>query len=267
MTKPGSRQLFEDILAYEGPALVADVLQPWAAASEYAIFLAALPATPSVEENWELYALSRVLDVLTLRWQPNNRADGSDWPGPDISLAEYQDFISLLGLEAFHPVSYHPFASEILAAQAGAENFKLADCFFPGIRLRNKLLKRAGLGVLLNPADYNLALVNGATGYWTYRRKNRPYRDLSHGWGNNSQWRTALRLDCETADAFCYNPQGRHQLHHPTPELLQKLNDENLTLAEAIELTVNRQFITCAKDDTDLFPYDFAYEQRKDSVY
>lgn len=44
---------------------------------------------------------------------------------------------------------------------------------------------------------------------------------------------------------------------------MEKLAEEKLHLAEAIELTKHRHFITCTKADTDLFPYEFSYRESK----
>jgi hypothetical protein len=108
-----------------------------------------------------------------------------------------------------------------------------------------------------------LDLINSASIYWTYRRKNRKYLDLSQGWGSNSQWRTDLRLDIETKDSFIYNQKGKFDLNNLTTELLEELRQQNLEIEEAIELTKYRHFVRSTKDDTDLFPYDFKYEEKK----
>jgi len=130
------------------------------------------------------------------------------------------------------------------------------------------MIKRAGVIITNNPKDYNINLINSAPIYWTYRRKNRIYHDLSHGWGSNSQWRTEFRLDVETENTFVYNLKGKYNLSNPAEEVFDKLRccageGTVLELQEAIELVVNRQFIKCTKDNNDLWPYDFKYTEGK----
>jgi hypothetical protein len=106
--------------------------------------------------------------------------------------------------------------------------------------------------------------MNHAALYWAYRRKNRPCRDLSQGWGSNSQWCTRFRLDVETEDTFIYNLDGEFLLNNPTAEEYDELNEQGFkTTEEAIELVRNRQFIKCTLNDGDLFPYDFKYIETK----
>lgn len=217
----------------------------------------------SQDDIWELYALSRVLDILTLQFQTNNNADGSNWTGSQISLSEYVEFNNMIGLTTETPTVFKPFDCEIIEAQAGNIDFQIIEHCFPTIKLNNLIVKRAGVKITLNPNKYNLNLVNTAPIYWTFRRKNRKYLDLSQGWGSNSQWRTDLRLDIETHDSFIYNFQGEFDLNNPTDKVLEQLHDDNLEIKEAIELTKFRHFIVSKKEDSDLFPYDYRYQELK----
>lgn len=212
---------------------------------------------------WELYALTRVIDILTLPFQTNNKADGSEWLGPKLSIRDYIAFNNLIGLETVTPKLFNTFDCEIIEAQEGEIDFEITECFFPAIKFKNLIIKRAGVKISLNPHNYNLDLTNNSSIYWTYRRKNRKCLDLSQGWGSNSQWRTDLRLDIETKDSFIYNLKGKFDLNNLTAELLEELSQQNLEIQEAIELTKYRHFIKSIKDDSDLFPYDFKYEEKK----
>src|SRR5262245_39863865 len=49
-----------------------------------------------VEDLWRLYALGRVNETLLLAFQ-RGRADGNFWPGPRISLDDYERFADSLG--------------------------------------------------------------------------------------------------------------------------------------------------------------------------
>ena len=259
------RNLFEHIIEYEDNMLCNDILIPWLKNNNCEEYLRDIERKISQninvleEDSWELYALSRVLDILTLRFQTDNNADGSDWFGPNLRLEEYEYFIKMLGLTTMNPITYNPFYCEIVEATEGDDNFTILENYHPSILLGNLLIKRAGVKVCLNPKEYNLKIINQSTLYWTYRRKNRKCSDLSQGWGSNSQWRTQFRLDFDLGNILVYNSEGQIDLNMPNEETFSLLKEDNLTLEEAIELTVNRHFITSEKPDNDLFPYDYKY--------
>lgn len=264
------RDLYYKIIEFEGKKLFESVLKKWVIDTDYKRYISTISscvqiekANLSQEENWELYALSRVLDILTLQFQPDNQADGSDWLGPKITIPEFEEFISLIGLDVITPNTFNTFNCEIIHAQEGENNFEIIHSYFPAVKLKNLIIKRAGMKISLKATDFNLFLINNASIYWTFRRKNRKYVDLSQGWGSNSQWSTDLRLDLETNNHFVYNQNGKFDLNHVTPELLDELNQQNLEIQEAIELTKFRHFVNSTKDDSNLFPYDFKYVEKK----
>lgn len=264
------KELYFKILEFEGENIYNSVLKNWVNNNKYSKYLLNISnkiqidnTDLSQEDIWEFYALTRVLDILTLPFQPNNNADGSDWLGPKLSISEYIDFNHLLGLELTTPQIFNTFDCEIIEAHSGINDFQIIECVFPAVKLKNLMIKRAGMKISLNPNKYDLSLVNNASIYWTFRRKNRKYLDLSQGWGSNSQWATDLRLDIETKDSFIYNQKGKFNLNNIKTELLNKLKQENLEIHEAIEITKFRHFIETIKDDTDLFPYDFKYIEKK----
>ena len=264
-----TRDLYHKIYRYNGDNLLEEILLRWVEENNYRDFLLAARSQLVNEEvftrevSWELYALSRVLDVLTLRFQPDNHKDGSDWSGPRLDIHEYGTFIEKIGGTVMKPRPYHPFYHEITEAMENKDDFHVITVASPTILLENMILKKGGVIVGLNPGNYDISFVNNATLYWAYRRKNREFRDLSNGWGHNSQWRTAFRCDLETEDAFIYNFSGKYLLNLPGEDLKKELNTQGLKLEEAIELTKYRHFISAGKDDKDLFPYDFRYEEKK----
>lgn len=261
---------FETILDFKAEGFFESVIKKWIVENDYKNYISNISNKISGRKNellqediWELYALSRVLDLLTLPFQTDNDADDSDWKGPRITVAEYIEFNNLLGLEITTPFSFKPFNCEIIEAQIGMNDFEIIECNFPAVKLNNLMIKKAGVKILLNPDKFNLNLINKASIYWAFRRKNRKYFDLSQGWGSNSQWRTDLRLDIETENSYIYNVTGRFNLNSPTIELTEELNQQDLELNEAVELTVFRHFMKCTKDDSDLFPYYFRFEEQK----
>lgn len=267
------RDLYNKIILYKGENLYDDILKTWVTENNYNDYLNNLSSKLQIEkiselpqvDIWELYALSRVLDILTLQLQPNNILDGSDWLrfNIDFSINEYIEFNKLLGLEIFTPNSFNTFDCEIIEAKEAELDFQIDEIFFPGLKLNKLMIKRAGTKITLNPKKYNLSLTNNSTMYWTFVRRNRCHNDLSHGWGHNSQWRTDFRLDIETDKSYIYNLKGIFNLNNTSIELKEVLNQENLEIQEAIELVKYRHLINYIKDNKSLFPYDFMYEELK----
>ena len=261
----GFRELYHEIVEYNGKNIFTGIIKSWNKNNNSKYYLKYFDKgfILSDEDNWEYYALSRVLDILTLRFQPNKNADFSEWIGTDISLEEYIEFIKLLGLEIIYPETYSSFNCEILEAKEGKNNFEIIECMFPTVRLKGLIIKRSGVIISINPNDYDLNLINNAKIFWAYRRKNRKHEDLSDGWGSNSQWRTDFRFDIETENHYIYNFYGEYDLNQGTVEIINKLKEMNLDVNEMIELLVNRHFIRCIKDENEIFPYSFKYSEKK----
>ncbi|WP_298427936.1 hypothetical protein [uncultured Kordia sp.] len=259
------RDLYYQVLDYEGEELFTDLLKPWVENYNYKRFINSITDILNIsnEKNCELYALSRLLDILTLHFLPNNNADGSDWLGVEISKNEYIEFIKIIGLETVKPKTYDTFHCEIAETKVGNKNFEITECLFPSVKLKNLLIKRSAVIITNRIEDYNLELMNNSKIYWTFRRNNRKFIDLSNGWGNNSQWKTEFRLDLENGNKIIYNYNGKFDLNQLSEETLNELKEEGLEVNEAIELIVNRHFIKCSKDDSDLFPYNFRYDEIK----
>ena len=104
--------------------------------------------------------------------------------------------------------------------------------------------------------------------YFTYWRFRRETRDLSHGWGHNSQWRTRFRRDYVSERCYHYNVDGTHALGDssekpPTAAGKQtsraESNLDDLTTEERIELLVDRCFVRCRKAARDAWPYHDRY--------
>lgn len=259
------RNLYNEILEYSGKEIFKDLLKPWGEKFQTQKFTRSLvnPSDLTPEVNWELYALSRILDLLALRLMHGPTNYESSFMNPDMSISDYVDFVELLGFRAEYPVDYHPFNCEVIETRSGDIDYEIVSCIFPAIKFNNLLIKRSGVVIRNDSNNFDLNLINSAAIYWAFRRSNRACFDLSHGWGGNSQWRTEFRIDLETEKNYLYNINGKFDLNLKTNETLNELASQNLEVSEAIELLVNRQFISCRKDDSDLFPYDFRYEERK----
>ena len=64
------------------------------------------------------------------------------------------------------------------------------------------MFSRAGVAVCGGKDYIQPEIAMSSTIYWAFRRKYRPYSDLSHGWGSNSQWRTSFRRDYRIGGRF-----------------------------------------------------------------
>lgn len=214
-------------------------------------------AAATDEDLCRLYALFRVTSSLLLRFQ-SGRADGTDYEGPAITIEGFQLFHEQLGFRVPDVAEYHPFFHEILAVTPtpnDESSIQLAQCAWPCLMLGNMVFCRAGCAVAAGSSHVIKNIAETSQLYWTYRRKDRPYNDLSHGWGHNSQWRTALRRDYRSTDGYHFNVDGRQSLNDPNCTV------DDLPLNTMIELVRNRCLIRTQIDDSDLFPYDYTYTE------
>lgn len=256
-------KLYESLLGNGEKNIYSEVLSPWLAENTAEIdWLKAIAGQsgnpmPVVDQEklWRLYALSRVNDLLLLTFQPAE-PHSSDWPGPPINVNEYRTFMKALGMREISPASFSPFYHEIVAASpTGKKDLPISveEFFWPGMMLGDMLFSRAGVKVNGGNDFLNTVSATASTLYWTFRRKYRPYQDLSHGWGGNSQWRTHFRRDYHIGENYHFNVDGKYDLSETKSSAM---GDEELSIAERIELLTNRCFILSAKPHNDRWPYD-----------
>ena len=258
------RELYASLIEYEGKSEYRDVLAPWVEANadqrDWLRSFASRSRTPipaaEPEDLWQLYALGRVNEILLLRFQ-RGQADENDWPGPEISLDEYAAFAESLGLTVAACESRsRPFitrSSRSVRPTTRSSPVSVLATFWPCLMLGEMLFSRAGVRVLGGRRFIRKEVAESSTLYWAYRRKNRPYRDLSRGWGSNSQWGTNFRRDYRIGQGFHYNVDGKHDLAVMEPTAVDRYG---LTREERIELLTNRCFVTTTKPHSDLFPYN-----------
>ncbi len=243
------RGLAEDLSRYEGSTVFADVLEPWLSAHpearDWLVSIGRRPGAPTPpiedEESWALYALNRTLDTLIAAGDP-------------ISSAQYIEFVEALGMKVLMPQQFSPFYHEVVQLEQAASATSpvtILEFNRPCVMLENMLIARARVRVSAGDQVLAPGIAEASTLYWTYLRKNRPNQDLSHGWGSNSQWRTAFRRDFVVGDTFYYNVDGKK-------DIATQGDDEEceLTCSERIELLTHRCFVRCTKPHNDLWPYD-----------
>jgi len=209
------------------------------------------------EDLCRLYALFRVTSTLLLRFQ-SGRADGSDYQGPAVTVEGYQLFHEQLGFHVLSVAEYHPFFHEVLSVNPTPNDespIYLGECAWPCIMLGDMMFCRAGCTVDGGSSHVVKDVAESSTLYWTYRRKDRTCNDLSHGWGHNSQWRTAHRRDYRSAGRYHFNVDGRELLTDSAC-----IADE-LPISTMIELIRNRCVIRTRIDDIDLYPYVYTYTE------
>jgi hypothetical protein len=255
------RRLYELVHSDDSGHLYSRVLAPWAEAHRTErdwlrsfADRAGNPVPPAaVEELWRLYALSRVNETL-LRFQ-GGQADGSDWPGPAITLDEYAAFAESLGLAVSEERIYSPFHHEVVEVEQAADEggpVVVLSLSWPCLMLGEMLFSRAGARVSAGRRAIRKEVAESSTMYWAHWRKNRPYEDLSHGWGSNSQWRTSFRRDYRKGGHCLYNIDGTRDLSAVPSED----DRDGPSAAERVELLTNRCFVRCMKPHGDLWPYD-----------
>jgi hypothetical protein len=256
------RKLFELMHGQDSRQLYRLLIVPWVeqnrAEREWLCAFASRTGNPfppvAAEELWRLYALSRINEILLLGFQPGQAA--ADPPASGISLDEYQDFARSMGLTVFQTADFSPFCHEIVQldqAQDEDQPIQLESTYWPCLLLGEMVFSRGGVRVSGGKRHARKEVAESSTLYWSYRRKNRPHQDLSHGWGGNSQWRTRFRRDYRVGKQYHYNVDGKHDLAAPS---LLTADHDGLTREERIELLVHRCFVRTLKAHDDLWPYD-----------
>ncbi len=188
--------------------------------------------TASQEELWTLYALSRVLDgAVGPLAAPDPEASPATVEWLVTTLAAFQ---ASVGLEPFvHPV-FHPFFHEVCAVTQDQDPESppaITHVLWPGATFGRLLVLRSGVAVRAGRAWLGPAATSTDL-YFTYARRGRQAHDLSHGWGSNSQWRTAARRDYALPDGFRFNADGTEPFEEADPE--------GLPLDERHQLLVHR---------------------------
>ena len=249
------RELYDEILAYDGDALDADLLRPWLARQDgerrWLAQVRGRPGSPippmRPEESCRLYALSRIVQLLQLSFAP--RTAEAKWTIAPVGRDEYARFMDALGLEPVERAGFHPFFHEVVTVDALAEEGappEIAEVYWLGCTLGPLLISRAGCRVRAGRLHLLKEVAERSTLYWAYARNTRGTDDLSYGWGGNSQWRTSFRRDYVLDGRLYYNVDGRE---HPGGA------GADLTAAERAELLRHRCFVTCTGPSDDRWPY------------
>jgi hypothetical protein len=247
-----------------------DILLDWAERlrplmahlARYAPADARLLRGPTIQDDlWQLYALSRVSDLISLPFQPPAADPRLQQPVPALSAMDYQAFWEALGLRLLTPSSYHPFfceIAEVLQAPDDDAPIALRDVRWPGLMFGDLLIARAGVAVWGGAQHVRADIAPSSVLYFAHGRRYRFSNDLSHGWGSNSQWRTDFRRDYVDTDRYYYHVDGTFAADLPTPPELEAFPAmrSEITPAQRVELVRNRCFITTDLPSDDRWPFD-----------
>lgn len=223
-----------------------------------------------IENSYNLYALSRVSDMLLLPYQPNRQNE--TWTGPPVTLDERTEWFRSLGMTVIEQQIFCPFYHEVVEVEQSpdpTEPITLLETIWPGFMLDHMLFCRAGVKVRGGIRHIRKNLAETSTLCQTYWRISRPTDDASKGWGSNSQWATTFRRDYVDATTYYYNVDGEYNLNGedspPDNDMQHVLDEQKLTLAEMVELVRHRCFIVTDKDNSQggLWPDPFRYSEPK----
>lgn len=265
-----SGDLAEAVLA---PAL--PILKPFVQAMASFRLLADSPADrPEIDDDlWDLYALSRVNEFLLMHLQTRPTESSEDvWPlkGAELSRAAYESFMQALGFEPVEARPFHPFFHEITDVSVDPD---LGDQVivmredWPGYRFGDLMFSRAGVAVRAGPLSGLDGMAARSNLYFAYHRRFRQTRDLSMGWGSNSQWRTRFRRDYLDGSVLRFNVDGAYQLGEPNPselwdtDRIETLEGDGFNPAERIAFLRHRCLTRTRADSSDFWPYDDAFSE------
>lgn len=260
------RSLYESILAHEGDGLTGLLLR-WleehpahaaevrdAGRPESHLIPLGLSHEGGYSPLARLYAVNRVLDLLTLTYQdpPDDSAATPDEGYPPAGV--YPAFCEALGADRIGRQSFHPFFHEIVEVRQADDPDEppfINEERWPGYLVGSMLLRRAGVVVTAGARHLVRGVADRSTLYWTFWRRSRPTHDLSHGWGHNSQWSTDFRRDYVVGGQLHYNVD---QALNPDDNEWGE-DEEGLDPVSMIEL-VRYRCGTVVDHGDDLFPYD-----------
>lgn len=211
----------------------------------------------TIEDLWRLYALSRVFEMLLLRFQVGPSDRMPNWEGPPIDPDELRDFATAIGVQVEEVREFHPFDHEVVAVEPvdGRGVLEVVAHVWPRFMLGPMMVVRGGVRVRASADQMSPWLAARSTLYWAWLRRLRPTDDLSHGWGSNSQWRTSFRRDYRFGSLLVFNADGELDLGAPG---LQEYPDhrDRSPRDERVELLVNRSMVLTGGPHDEFFPFD-----------
>ena len=166
----------------------------------------------------QLYAASRVRDVLLLTHQPVSADDsvreldealGRKQPVfRAVPVDQVTEFFAAIGCRPVTEASFDPILHEILTCKAAGHPgspIEITGQAWPALMIGELVFTRAGVHVQAGSAHAVPGMADRSTLHWEYWRRHRTTWDGSFWWGHNSQWKTALRRDYITSRGHVYD--------------------------------------------------------------
>ncbi len=229
----------------------------------------------------KLYAANRINDVLINGLLPEDLS--VDWPFERVSRETYVELVSGFGFQVCDPRRrFEPIYHEIVQVEQDEDDDVapvVENEFWPAILLdisgpatdnktASMVFSRAGVCVRAGRNHIDKATAETSRLYWAFRRANRVHHDQSHGWGSNSQWSTDIKLDVITDTHYKLNmdnrdPEDCFDLAVVNAESQEELDKEEISREHAIELLLNRCFVTPQPDrkHDDVYVYQYFVDQ------
>ena len=196
------------------------------------------PPPMSQEENWRLYGLSRIVDLLITQVCSKH-----------LQVDCFKRFMTELGCSPMEKQRFDPFYHEIVMCDNNCSDESppmIATHLWPGYMCGQLLIVRSGVSLVCPSRIAVAGIADTSTLYWCHRRLDRPCTDLSVGWGSNSQWSTSFRRDYSIGGTHYFNADGDCTS-----------SDDDLSAAQNLELLRHRCLVTARfNEDGDFFPYD-----------
>jgi hypothetical protein len=204
-----------------------------------------------------LYAVSRMADVLIAPHQPVNddpallawTTGRSWWEGQLPSASAWRSFCATIGATLIDESAFHPFFHEVVAvvpAEDPDEPPSLVEEHWPGALVGSMLLVRSGVTVRAGANVMDPAVAARSCLYFSWWRRNRVVRDLSHGWGSNSQWGTDFRRDYIVDGHLHYNVDRDNRATFASDDWPMEVRREVLRYRHSLRTDLG----------TDCWPYD-----------
>ncbi len=216
-----------------------------------------MPAEPGTDELhetlWQLYAASRVRDVLLLAHQPDPADDSvreldqalhREQPGfLPVPADQVTRFFARIGAQPVTKASFDPILHEIISCEAVDQPnapIQVTGQAWPALIIGELVFTRAGVHVRAGSAHALPGVADRSTLHWEYWRRHRTTSDGSFWWGHNSQWRTSLRRDYITSRGHVYDYDAFSSFSRQLRLLTADDSADGPLTAEQVSLIKNR---------------------------
>jgi len=171
-----------------------------------------------LETLYQLYAASRVRDVLLLAHQPSPIDDSvreldealrREQPAfRSVPVGQIMQFFASFGCQPVTEPAFDPILHEIITCEAAGDPgapIQVTGHAWPAMMIGELVFTRAGVHVRAGSAHAVPGVADRSILHWEYWRRHRITSDGSFWWGHNSQWKTEFRRDYITRRGHVYD--------------------------------------------------------------